>query len=55
MRGQLSTEIRLQTTITRLKNGTVKLRKENSILKQTIKEKDKEIKILESKISQEPF
>lgn len=50
MRGQLTKEIRLEISVTRLKKGTVKLRKENHIFKQTIKEKEKEIKILESKL-----
>jgi transposase len=50
MRGHLTKEIRLEISVTRLKNGTVKLRKENHILKQVIKEKNREIKILEDKL-----
>jgi transposase len=55
MRGHLTKEKRLEISVTRLKNGTVKLRKENHILKQTIKEKDEEIVKLKEKLVDKEF
>lgn len=50
MRGHLSTEIRLQISVTRLKAGTKKLREEIATLKQLNKEKDQKISELEAKL-----
>jgi transposase len=50
MSGNLTKETRLTISVTRLKNGTLKLRGENKILRETIKERDKQIKVLEDKL-----
>ena len=50
MRGHLSKEVRLQTSVTRLKKGMEKLRVVIFDLKKTNKEKDRKIKELESKL-----
>lgn len=50
MRGYLTKEIRLQTSVTRLKSSVSKLRIENKDLKKIIKEKDKKIITLEDKL-----
>ena len=51
MRGQLSLESRLQISVTRLKNGIKRIREENTVLKQKLKEKDQKITELEAKLT----
>ena len=50
MSGQLSQEIRLQISVTRLKKGTQKLREKVAELLHSIKEKDRRIADLEAKL-----
>jgi transposase len=50
MRGHLSTETRLQISVTRLKSGIKKVREENVFLKQRLKEKDRKIAELTEKL-----
>src|SRR3989338_10090876 len=50
MRGALSREERFQTVVTRLKNGTARLRLQIKELTLTLKEKDKKIAELEAKL-----
>ena len=50
MRGELSREIRLQTTVTRLKDSTVKLRVQVRELTLELKQKNKKIAVLEAKL-----
>lgn len=51
MRGYLSREIRLQTSVTRLKKGNEKLRSKVKELTQIVKEKDQKISELEAKLT----
>lgn len=51
MRGQLSTEVRLRISITRLKKGNEKLRRQVKELNRALKEKDKKIAELEEKLA----
>lgn len=50
MKGELSRGERLQTVVTRLKNGTAKLRAQVKELKLELKKKDKKIAALEAKL-----
>jgi len=50
MRGELSTEERLRTVVTRLKHGTAKLRAEITVLKLELRERDKTIANLEARL-----
>ena len=51
MRGELSKEIRLQISVTRLKKGAQKFRETISSLRKTIKEKNEIISLLNQKLS----